>query len=145
MKRTSLVFLTVLMVSAWAVSSARAFEYSPKTRVYVIEYLTPASVNIDAHFGTIEPHPGTKNPHILNLLLLIEASPEKAEALLRSEMAVIGTLFPPEGDILAAAWIRLTGDPADEKLIYFPDGSCHLVYSKKENRVHTSRKHLGMH
>lgn len=145
MKKIGLVLLAAMVLLAYAVSSARAGHLSTKTHIYATEYLRPASLSErDLHFGTIEPHPGIKDPHILNLLLMVEVNSQTAESLLRSELARITIFFPPEGDILAAAWVRLTDDPADENLIYFPDGSCHLVYSKKENKVLTSKEHLGI-
>ncbi|MDV2494930.1 MAG: hypothetical protein RX316_01805 [bacterium] len=138
MKRTSLVFLTVLMVSAWAVSGVSAQTLSPRTHIYNIEYLKSPP-------GVKNHRLGIQGAHVLKVIFLRKVSGKKAEVVLRSEMAVINTLFPPEGDILAAAWKRLIEDPAGDEIIYLTDGSCHLIYSKKENKIILSKEHLGIH
>ncbi len=138
LKKMALLSIGAMILSVSAVSSARAGHFfSAKTHIYVIEYHKP-----DSESKLI--HKNTEDPHTLNLLFLVKVDAEKAEALLRSELARLSVFFPPEGDILAAAYTRLTDDPADEKIIYFTDGSCHLVFSKEKNMVLTSRELLGI-
>jgi len=102
-------------------------EYSAQTHYYAVEYLKPTK--------------STPDISILNVIFNKDLDSQKAEAILREEIARVVSLFPPKGDVMAYAWIETNTSSGSEKIISFEDGSSFLIYSSKKKQMQTENEY----
>lgn len=122
-----LKILSVLGITIVACSQAIAADYSSRTHYYAIEYL--------------KPNAGEGDVSIINITVSQKITASEAERLLKEEIQRATALFPPEGELLAYAWLETSPAAGAEEMITLPDGSNFLIYSPNTITAQTEKQY----
>ncbi len=118
------LLMVLIGLSVASVTSAGQ-GYSSRTHFYSIEYLKPP---VDSHLTNI------------SMVFNRNLDPKTVEHFLREEMQRAIRLFPPNGDIMAYAFIE-TGPTGSDQMILLPDGSQFLIYWSNTKHTYTEKEY----
>ena len=112
-----------------------------RTLVAMLVLCTVASAAAGSTAGyRTEFHPpvkGAEGVYTLDVIFSRRVAAGEAERILRRELGAALRKSLPKGDILATAWYSPTGKEIDEDIVTLPDGSQHLIYSRRLKKIQT--------